>query len=228
MNRCNLSAMAKRYAYRDCQGITEQQSLDFHSPYGCSKGAADQYVRDYARMFDLPTVVLRMSCIAGPRQFGNEDQGWVAHFLYSALRDAPIFVYGDGRQVRDILCVHDLLRAFESILAARPTTEGEIYNIGGGPENTVSLIELMEEIEEMTGHRLRYRTCERRPGDQFIYVTDFAKLQRETGWEPLYSVRETLQEIYEWWRANREVFSAPALVRPIRTSELQEIPGTAA
>ncbi len=228
MNRCNLVETAKRYAYRDCQGIAEQQALDFHSPYGCSKGAADQYVRDYARMFDLPTVVLRMSCIAGPRQFGNEDQGWVAHFLYSALRDAPIFVYGDGRQVRDILCVHDLLRAFEFVLAARPTTEGQIYNIGGGPENTVSLIELMEEIEEMTGRKLRFRTSQRRPGDQFIYVTDFTKLHRETGWKPLYSVRETLHEVYEWWRANRQAFSTPSLVRPMRTPELQDVPGTAA
>ncbi len=228
MNSCNMTALASRYAYRACDGISEQQPLDFHSPYGCSKGAADQYVRDYARMFDLPTVVFRMSCIAGPRQFGNEDQGWVAHFLYSALRGHPVFIYGDGRQVRDVLCVHDLLRAFESVLAARPVTEGQIYNVGGGSENTISLLELINEVEELTGHRLRYRFDERRPGDQFIYVSDFRKLQRDTAWEPLYGVRETLVEIYEGWRANRGAFSAPAFVRPISGPELQEIPGTAA
>lgn len=228
MNREDLTVTKKRYSYRDCGGISEQQPLDFHSPYGCSKGAADQYVHDYARMFQIPTVVFRMSCIAGPRQFGNEDQGWVAHFLYSALRGHPLFVYGDGRQVRDILCVHDLLRAFESVLAGRPITEGQIYNIGGGAENTVSLLELMEYIEELTGHKIKYQTAERRPGDQFVYITDFGKLQRDTGWEPLYSVRETLLEIYDWWRANRQVFSTPAVLRPISSSELQQIPGTAA
>jgi len=228
MNRCRLAETPKRYQYRDIACISESQPLDFHSPYGCSKGAADQYVRDYARMFDLPTVVLRMSCIAGARQFGNEDQGWVAHFLYSALRGEPVLIYGDGRQVRDILCVNDLLKAFEAALAARPVTEGQIYNIGGGPENTVSLLELIEQVEELTGHKVSYQMDERRPGDQFIYVTDFSKLRRDTGWEPRYSVRETLKEIYSWWRNHREVFAAPAVLRPFRTPELQEVPGTAA
>jgi CDP-paratose 2-epimerase len=228
MNRFNLTAMATRYAYRDCTGISESQPLDFHSPYGCSKGAADQYVRDYARMFGLPTVVLRMSCIAGPRQFGNEDQGWVAHFLYSALRGEPVFIYGDGRQVRDILCVNDLVRVFEAVLAARPATEGQIYNVGGGPENTVSLLELTGHIENLTGHKVSYHMDQRRPGDQFIYVTDFSKLQRDTGWEPRYSVRDTLREIHEWWRANPQAFATPAVVRAFRTAEWLEAPGTAA
>lgn len=228
MNRCNLEVKAKRYAYKDCAGISEAQALDFHSPYGCSKGAADQYVRDYARMFDLPTVVLRMSCIAGPRQFGNEDQGWVAHFLYSALRGEPVSIYGDGRQVRDILCVHDLLNVFEAVAQARPTTEGQIYNVGGGAENTISLLELVEGVEELTGHRLQYSLEQRRPGDQFIYVTDYSKLQRDTGWEPRYSVRDTLKEIYSWWRANRQVFAVPALVRTFAAEGLEEAPRTAA
>jgi CDP-paratose 2-epimerase len=228
MNRCNLAEMATRYSYVDCSGISELQPLDFHSPYGCSKGAADQYVRDYARMFDLPTVVLRMSCIAGPRQFGNEDQGWVAHFLYSALRGEPVFIYGDGRQVRDILCVNDLVRVFEAVRTARPATEGQIYNVGGGPENTVSLLELMEHIKELTGHRVSYHMDQWRPGDQFIYVTDFTKLQRDTGWEPRYSVRDTLKEIYYWWRANRQAFTTPPRVRDFRSVEWQEAPGTAA
>jgi CDP-paratose 2-epimerase len=228
MNRCNLIETPKRYQYRDCAGISESQPLDFHSPYGCSKGAADQYVRDYARMFDLPTVVLRMSCIAGPRQFGNEDQGWVAHFLYSALRGAPVFIYGDGRQVRDILCVHDLLQAFEAVLAECRATEGQIYNVGGGPDNTVSLLELVDMVEDLTGHQVHYRMEQRRPGDQFIYVTDFGKIRQHTGWEPRYNVRETLKEIYSWWRGHRQVFSTPAVLRPFPAPEMQEIPGTAA
>ncbi|HYH01155.1 MAG TPA: GDP-mannose 4,6-dehydratase [Terriglobales bacterium] len=227
MNLRNLAVTSKRYRYVDCVGVSESQPLDFHSPYGCSKGAADQYVRDYARMFDMPTVVLRMSCIAGPRQFGNEDQGWVAHFLYSALRNEPLIVYGDGRQVRDVLCVHDLLRVFEAVRAAQPITEGQIYNVGGGPSNTVSLLELIEEIERLTGHKPRHEMDHRRPGDQLIYVTDFSKLRRDTGWEPQYSVSQTLQEIWAWWKKNREVI-APVTIPHFASSQLEHVPGTAA
>lgn len=228
LNPRSLRTLATRYAYQGSTGVSESQPLNFHSPYGCSKGAADQYVRDYARMFDLPTVVLRMSCIAGPRQFGNEDQGWVAHFLYSALRGEPVFIYGDGRQVRDILCVHDLLRVFEAVLAARPTTEGQIYNVGGGSANTVSLLELMAHIEQLTGCKLKYHMDQWRPGDQFIYVTDFTKLQRETGWKPRYSVRDTLKEICEWWTSNHKALAAPTMVGTFEAAEWQEAPGTAA
>jgi CDP-paratose 2-epimerase len=198
---------ATRYEYADRVGIAENQPLDFHSPYGCSKGSADQYVRDYARVFQIPTVVLRMSCIAGPRQFGNEDQGWVAHFLYSAMTGAPITIYGDGRQVRDVLCVYDLLRVFETAREKQAATAGQIYNVGGGPENTTSLLELIAEIRELTGRRLHCESGRERPGDQLIYVTDFGKLHRDTGWRPEYSVRATLCEIYRWWRANRELLA---------------------
>lgn len=217
-----------RYKYADIRGISELQPLDFHSPYGCSKGAADQYVRDYARMFGIPTVVFRMSCIAGPRQFGNEDQGWVAHFVYSALRGVPVVIYGDGRQVRDVLCVHDLLRAMEAVRQQTEVTAGQIYNVGGGPENTVSLLELMEHIEDITGRRIEHETDERRPGDQLVYVTDFSKLRRETGWQPEFTVPQTLQKIYDWWKRNRDLF-APVLVstRPA-ASALQQLPEAAA
>lgn len=228
MNMRNLAVTAQRYRYIDRSGISESQPLDFHSPYGCSKGAADQYVRDYARMYDIPTVVLRMSCIAGPQQFGNEDQGWVAHFLYSALRKEPIIVYGDGRQVRDVLCVYDLLRVFEVVRSHQAVTQGQIYNVGGGPENTVSLLELMDEIERFTGHRMRYELDQRRPGDQLIYVTDYSKLRRDTGWEPTYGVRATLQEIYKWWKKNRELFATVAISEPVPAVGLQQVPGTAA
>src|SRR5947209_2609975 len=137
-----------RYRFADAEldagGVDEREPLDFHSPYGCSKGAADQYVHDYARIYDLPTVVFRMSCIAGPRQFGTEDQGWVAHFLYSALQRKPIVIYADVRQVRDVLCVHDLVRAFEAAHVQSHVTRGQTYNIGGGVENTTSLLELID------------------------------------------------------------------------------------
>src|SRR2546421_7472322 len=138
----------------DC--TSETQPLDFYSPYGCSKGAADQYVHDYATTFGLPTVVFRMSCIAGPHQFGNEDQGWVAHFLYSALQNRPATIYGDGRQVRDVLHVEDLLRAFEAARLHLEKTAGEVYNVGGGIENSTSLLEIIDEIEEVTGSHMRY------------------------------------------------------------------------
>jgi CDP-paratose 2-epimerase len=228
-----LVAGPRRYGYRNCSGITEAQPLDFHSPYGCSKGAADQYVRDYARMFDLPTVVVRMSCIAGARQFGNEDQGWVAHFLYSALMKQPIAIYGDGRQVRDVLCVDDLLRVFEFVRENIETTTGEIYNVGGGAKNTVSLLELMDEIENLTGKRMEYQRDLPRPGDQLIYVTDHSKLTRHTGWEPTITVRQTLLRIYDWWKSNRTVFET-AMPHMVHADEhraslvVPEIRGTAA
>ena len=140
--------------YRACaeglRGVTEEEPLDFHSPYGCSKGTADQYVRDYARIYDLPTVVFRMSCIAGPRQFGTEDQGWVAHFLYSVLEGRPISIYGDGFQVRDVLHVHDLVDAMLAVRRNMDRTRGQIYNLGGGQERAVSIIEMLHAIEART------------------------------------------------------------------------------
>src|SRR5262249_39264938 len=148
---------------RSFRGVKEDEPVDFHSPYGCSKGAADQYVRDYARIYDLPTVVFRMSCIAGPRQFGNEDQGWVAHFMYAALDGRPITLYGTGHQVRDVLHVHDLV---EAMLAAREKieqTRGRIYNLGGGPERGISVREMLHEIELRTGKPLKVRYSSVRP-----------------------------------------------------------------
>jgi len=214
-----------RYAYERIKGISESEPLDFHSPYGCSKGAADQYVRDYSRMYGIPTVVFRMSCIAGARQFGNEDQGWVAHFLYSALQGLPITIYGDGRQVRDVLCVDDLVRAFDAVREHLPVTAGQIYNVGGGPANTISLLELMNLIEDLTGARVEYDSADWRPGDQLIYVTDCSKLRAETGWEPHMSVRQTLQSIYDWWKKNRDCFEPVS--QPNRAPALQELRGAA-
>jgi CDP-paratose 2-epimerase len=203
----SLEKTQTRYQFVGGGGINESESIDFHSPYGCSKGAADQYVRDYARVFNIPAVVFRMSCIAGPRQFGNEDQGWVAHFLYSALRQVPVFVYGDGLQVRDVLCVQDLMRAFEAVATHLPECQGKIYNIGGGPRNTTSLIELIDEIKHLTGHAVEYEVRPMRAGDQLVYVTDYGKMHSDTAWQPTMSVRQTLESIYDWWRRNPELFS---------------------
>ena len=201
----------RRYVSPASKGTSEAQPLDFHSPYGCSKGAADQYVHDYGRIFNLPTAVFRMSCIAGQRQFGNEDQGWVAHFLYSALLGTPLTLYGTGHQVRDVLYVDDLLNAFELVREKSDITRGQIYNVGGGRKNTISLLELLDLIEQITGKRPEYRLETSRPGDQAIYVTDHSKITRDTGWAPKASIPEILDRINSFFRANRGLFAQPKL-----------------
>ncbi len=208
-------------ADRAFRGVTEAEPLDFHSPYGCSKGTADQYVRDYARIYGLPTVVFRMSCIAGPRQFGNEDQGWVAHFLYCALAGRPITIYGDGRQVRDVLHVHDLVDAMLAARNHRRLTQGQIYNLGGGPERSTSVLELLRgievELESKPGHKLDLRHSRVRPGDQPLYISNIDKIARDTGWKPRRSLADTLASIRQFWVANEaairacQTASAPAL-----------------
>lgn len=180
------------------QGVDEQRPLDFHSPYGCSKGAADQYVLDYARTLGLHAVVFRMSCIYGPRQFGTEDQGWVAHFLIQAMRDMPVTLYGDGRQVRDILFIEDLLDAFELAQANMARLSGQAFNIGGGPPRTVSLLELIHLIQELTGEPFVARYEDWRPADQKYYVSNTLRFQRATGWGPRVGVEEGVRRLYEW------------------------------
>jgi CDP-paratose 2-epimerase len=228
-NMCSqpLLGTARRYCCDEQQAVNETQPLDFHSPYGCSKGAADQYVHDYSRIFNLPTVVFRMSCIAGPRQFGNEDQGWVAHFLYSALGGQPIIIYGDGRQMRDVLAVEDLMRAFEGVRANLRKTAGQIYNVGGGMANTTSLLELIDDIDSLTGYRLRYSTEAVRPGDQPLYVTDYSKLRRHIGWEPNISVRDILRNIHEWRRQNADFFQVPTLAAQLTIPQFARVPEAA-
>jgi CDP-paratose 2-epimerase len=198
-------------------GIGEERTLDFHSPYGCSKGAADQYVRDYARSYGLDTVVFRMSCIYGPRQFGTEDQGWLAHFLIRALDDEPLVLYGDGGQVRDALFVDDLVDAL--IVAERNAARlsGEAYNIGGGPANTTSLLELLERIEVLSGRRPAVLAADWRAGDQRYFVADTSRFREATGWAPEVALDDGIERLYEWLldsRRGREAFAAaqPALL----------------
>jgi dTDP-L-rhamnose 4-epimerase len=180
------------------RGVSEDRPLDFHSPYGCSKGTADQYVLDYARSFGLRNVVFRMSCIYGPRQFGTEDQGWIAHFLIRALQDDTITLYGDGMQVRDALFIDDLVDAM--VLATRHIdhTSGHAYNIGGGVERTTSLLELLESIERLTGKPVDVEWSGWRTGDQRYYVSDTRRFQRATGWSPRVSIADGLRRLTDW------------------------------
>jgi len=180
------------------QGIGEGRCLEFHSPYGCSKGVAEQYVLDYARTFGLRTVVFRMSCIYGPHQFGTEDQGWVAHFLIAAMRGQPLTIYGDGMQVRDILFVEDLVDAMLLAMANVERLSGEAFNIGGGPGNTTSLVELLELIEELCGIAPLSELEAWRTADQRYYVSDTGKFQRATGWHPSVNVREGVSRLHDW------------------------------
>jgi CDP-paratose 2-epimerase len=184
-------------------GVSENRPLDFHSPYGCSKGTADQYVLDYARSYGLRAVVFRMSCIYGPHQFGTEDQGWVAHFLIRALEGQPITLYGDGRQVRDILAVDDLVDAFLLAQSHMGSESGQAFNIGGGPGNTVSLLELLDLIGELLGHKPVYELDAWRTGDQRYYVSDTGKFRRATGWKPRVTVQEGLEQLHRWLTETR-------------------------
>ncbi len=209
MEGVEIAEHEKRYAYAALpQGVSESHLLDFHSPYGCSKGAADQYVRDYARIYGLRTIVMRMSCIYGPRQFGIEDQGWVAHFLISAILGRPITIYGDGKQVRDILYIDDLLTAFERAVERIDLVSGQVYNIGGGPQKTISIwTEFKELLAELLGHEVEVTYDDWRPGDQLVYVSDTSKARRELAWEPRTSVRAGIEKLFHWVVENKQLFA---------------------
>ena len=198
----------RRYGYRDFpQGIAETQPLDFHSPYGCSKGAADQYVRDYSRIYGLPTVVFRMSCIYGPRQFGTEDQGWVAHFIIAAVTGQPITIYGDGKQVRDILYVSDLVRAFRLVVDRIDKTNGQVFNIGGGPANTLSIwSEFREILADLKGAKIPVKFDDWRPGDQPCYVSDIGKAADVLGWRPTVDKETGIRRLWDWVLASEKFF----------------------
>lgn len=198
------------YAYRDYpHGIPEIYPLDFHSPYGCSKGTGDQYVRDYARIYDLPTVVLRQSCIYGPRQFGVEDQGWVAWFLIATVTGQPITIYGNGKQVRDVLWVDDLLDLYQAAVDQIEKAAGQVYNVGGGPENTLAVwSELGPMVEDLLGHKIDVTYAHWRPGDQHIFVADIRKARRELGWQPKVGKEEGVRLLYDWVQSNRSLFDS--------------------
>ncbi len=196
-----------RYEYKDYpHGIAEDRVLDFHSPYGCSKGAADQYVRDYSRIYGMRTVIFRMSCIYGPRQFGNEDQGWVAHFIISSILNRPLIIYGDGKQIRDILFVDDLINAFTLVTKKVDAIKGNIYNIGGGYKNTMSLLELIEKIEDNLGKKVNYSFDKWRPGDQPVYVSNIEKAYKDFGWKPNINKDEGFNRLFRWISEHKDLF----------------------
>jgi CDP-paratose 2-epimerase len=201
-----VDEIATRYVYGDGQvGISETQLLDFHSPYGCSKGAADQYVRDYARIFGVPTVVLRQSCIYGPRQFGIEDQGWLAWFAIAATLGRPVTIFGDGKQVRDVLHVSDLIELARRAVDRIDVAAGRVYNVGGGPSNTLSLLESLELLGQRLGRTVEYAFAEARPGDQRIYVSDIGKVSTELGWSPSVDPPSGIDELVSWITENRDL-----------------------
>lgn len=197
----------KRYSYQDSPlGIPEDRLLDFHSPYGCSKGAADQYVRDYGRIYDLKTIVFRQSCIYGPHQMGIEDQGWVAWFTIAAMLDKKITIYGDGKQVRDVLFVDDLTQAYLTAAREIDKTAGQIFNIGGGPDKTMSLLELIAFLEEFFKKKIEPDFADWRPGDQPVYISDIRKAKAEFGWEPTVGPQEGVKRLFEWVSTNKDLF----------------------
>jgi CDP-paratose 2-epimerase len=198
-----------RYRFADLPyGVSEEWPVDFHSPYGCSKGAGDQYVRDYARIYGLPTVVFRQSCIYGERQFGVEDQGWLAHFVISVLLGRRITIYGDGRQVRDILYIDDLVAAFERAVERIGQVRGEVFNLGGGPENTLSVWnETGPLLARLAGRPLEVERGSWRPGDQKVYVSDVRKAARLLDWKSTIPPPEGLGRLWEWARANQTLFA---------------------
>lgn len=216
-----LDIAGERYQPRDAtlreRGVGESRPLDFHSPYGCSKGGADQYVLDYARSFGLPAALFRMSCIYGPHQCGNEDQGWVAHFLRRALRREAITIYGDGRQVRDILFVQDLVDAFVRCQAQMHELAGRAFNMGGGPANALSLREVLAVIAALVGRAPRTEYGPWRVGDQRYYVSDTHAFRLATGWAPVVDAREGIARLHDWMIESGVPARAPATTANTRT-----------
>jgi CDP-paratose 2-epimerase len=213
-----------RYEFADSEyrtyGVPESHPLDFHSPYGCSKGAADQYVIDYARIYGLRTLVFRQSCVYGTNQFGVEDQGWLAWFTIAAMLNKPLTLYGTGKQVRDALFVEDLTRLYELAFAQIEKLSGRAYNVGGGPNNTLSLLELIHHLQSNFGYTIKPANAPTRAGDQPVFVADVRALEKDLGWKPTTGLEQGIKAMHEWLRSNKEsvikVFtpaSSPQLVK---------------
>jgi len=196
-----------RYAYTNRPyGISETEPLDFLSPYGCSKGAADQYALDFARIYKIPATSFGQSCIYGPRQFGVEDQGWVAWFIIASMFSRDITIYGDGKQVRDVLHVNDIVRAYEAAIRAPDKVAGEAFNIGGGPDQVLSLLDLVEMLEHRLRRRIPLGWDDWRPGDQQVYISDIRKLEKALDWKPEIGVTAGIGQLMSWVEQNRTTF----------------------
>ena len=206
MDHAEVTLTDAGYRYKQyTAGIAEYHGVDFHSPYGCSKGAADQYVHDYARIYGLPTVVFRQSCIYGPHQFGVEDQGWVAWFVISSLLGRPITIYGDGHQVRDVLHVEDLARLYEMAIRNQKKVSGHIYNIGGGSQQAFSVLGTIGQLEKMMDKKIPYSFSRWRPGDQKVYISHIDKIKKDMGWEPKISFDKGLKTLVNWAQSEEKL-----------------------
>ena len=208
MEDVEIVERASRYEYAtQTLGMAETYPLDFHSPYGCSKGAGDQYVRDYARIYDLPTVVFRQSTIYGTRQFGIEDQGWMAWLMIAAVLGRPISIYGDGKQIRDMLFVDDLLDAYDAAIDKINLVKGEVFNIGGGPGSTISIwAEFGPALEKMLGRSIPVSWEDWRPGDQKVFIADIRKVKKLLDWEPQVALEDGMPRLFDWILQKRELF----------------------
>lgn len=203
INKIPTKMEEKRYTYDSDnygRGVPEEMSIDLceHTPYGCSKLLGDLYAQDYSHTYGLKTGVFRMSCIYGPRQYGVEDQGWVAWFIKAALEDKPIKIYGDGKQVRDVLYVTDLVKAFD--LFYEKSTRHDVFNMGGAPENTLSLLELLGIIEEKLGKQPKVSFHDWRPSDQKVYISDISKAEKFLDWKPLISPEDGVSRLIDWFK----------------------------
>lgn len=206
MEHVRTELVGERYEYIGLpEGVSEEQPIDFHSPYGCSKGAGDQYMRDYARIYGLRTVVFRQSCIYGVWQFGIEDQGWLAHFTLASVLDRPLTIFGDGKQVRDVLYIDDLVDAYETAFARPEHSVGEIFNIGGGPERAISLLDLVAMLERLRGQAIAVQYDDWRPGDQRVYISNIDKAARLLNWRPRVNPEDGVRRLYEWAASHLEL-----------------------
>ena len=208
VNAVALRSQAKRYTFRSIKGINERFSIDLtgHTPYGVSKLTGDLYTQDYAQIFGIKSAIFRMSCIYGTRQFGFEDQGWLAWFVIRYFLNKPVTIYGDGKQVRDILWVGDLINAFEAFLHHDFRYKGEVFNIGGGGQNTISLLELIELLEKFSGRQVAIKYGPWRKFDQKVYISDISKARRILKWKPQISAHEGIRRLYDWVAKNERLF----------------------
>ncbi|MBI4972862.1 MAG: GDP-mannose 4,6-dehydratase [Candidatus Omnitrophica bacterium] len=206
VNNVEIREKEKRYEFVGTEGITENFSVDLceHTPYGCSKLTGDLYVQDYAHLHGLKTGVFRMSCIYGTRQFGLEDQGWIAWFTIAAITGKPVTIFGDGKQVRDVLFVKNVVELYDAFINSH--SKHGVYNAGGGPRNTLSLLELVGIIERETNVKLNPSFAGWRPSDQKVYVSNISKAEKELGWKPKTSPAEGVRQLIQWVKENKEIF----------------------
>ena len=206
VDKIALEEKAKRYVFKDVRGVDENMLTDLtgHTPYGVSKLVGDLYVQEYSYIYKMKTAVFRMSCTYGTRQFGFEDQGWVAWFIIATLFNKPITIYGNGKQVRDMLYADDLVNAFNCFI--KSDLKRGLFNIGGGPENTISLLEFLDELESLTGKRPKVNFSDWRPSDQKVYITDTTKLKDTLNWKIRTDVKEGIKKLTEWVKENKDYF----------------------